>query len=343
MIIVNSSDLMRPDWRFLEPECDDPGIAWRHVSGRPANMVERWVRRPYLARWRAAAQVCATARAAPEESVIVTHLPGLTMATGLMRLRLCPSVPHIAFSFNFTTLPVGLRHRMMVRGIAGVAEFVVYSQFERGLYAERFGIDPARLRFLPWTMRPPLAGPQLPPGLPEGPYLCAIGGEGRDYSSLAEAMRQLPGLRMVVVGRSYSVAGIDFPDNVTVHVDLPGPQTWALARRSLGMAIPLRSAETACGHVTLVGAQLLGIPLVLTRSAGVADYVEDGATARLVAPGDAAGLAEALQALVEDPAGSAAMAARARAGAERRSDPRRWVDYLIELKARHAAGTLLPG
>jgi glycosyltransferase involved in cell wall biosynthesis len=342
MIIVNSSDLMPPDWRFLEPACDDPDIRWTHVSGRPANLLERVVRRPYLARWRAAAQVCAAARAAPQESVILTHLPGLTMATGLMRRRLCPAVPQVAFSFNFTTLPGGLRHRLMVDAFAGIAEFVVYSRYERGLYAERFGLDPARLRFLPWAMSPPVAGPELPPGLPEGPYLCAIGGEGRDYRSLAEAMRRLPALRMVVVGRSYSVAGIDFPDNVTVHVDLPAPQTWALAQRSQGMAIPLRSEDTACGHVTLVGAQLLGIPLVLTRSVGVADYVEDGATARLVAAGDAAGLAAALQALVEDPEGSAAMAARARAEAEGRSDPRRWVDYLRELQDRHAAGTLLP-
>ena len=107
MIVVNASDLMPPDWRFLEPACDDPDIRWRHVSGRPASLVERIVRRPNLARWRAAAQICAIARRVPAESVIVTHLPALTMATGLIRRRLCPAVPQIAFSFNFTTLPGG--------------------------------------------------------------------------------------------------------------------------------------------------------------------------------------------------------------------------------------------
>ena len=53
------------------------------------------------------------------------------------------------------------------------------------------------------------------------------------------------------------------------------------------MMLPLKSETTACGHITLVGAQLLGIPLVITRSKGVADYVEDGVTATLVAAGDA--------------------------------------------------------
>lgn len=342
MLVVNSSDLMPPDWRFLEPACNDPEIRWRHVSGRPANMVERLVRRPSLARWRAAARICAVARERPEESVIVTHLPGMTMAAGLLRRRLCPEVPQIAFSFNFTTLPGGVRHRMMRDAFAGITEFVVYSQFERALYAERFGMDPARFRFLPWAMEPPVAGPDLPAGMPAAPYLCAIGGEGRDYRSLAEAMRKQPGLHMVVVGRSYSVAGIDFPANVTVHVDLPAPQTWAVAQQSLGMAIPLRTAETACGHVTLVGAQLLGIPLVLSRSVGISDYVTDGNTARLVEPGDPAALAAALAAMVEDRAGSAAMARRGRDAAATRSDPRRWVDYLSELKGRHAAGTLRP-
>lgn len=354
VIFVNNSDLMGPDWRFIAPlaECEAgqigapdiaPQIAWEFHSGRPRSALERAVSRPNLARYRAAFSAVRSAQravAAGREAVLVSHLPRMAAATNTIRRALCPGTAQIAFAFNFTDLPTGAERAYFRRALKGVAEVVVFSAYERRLYADLLAIPEARIRHLPWAMEAPRPGPVNPLGrLASEPYLCAVGGEGRDYASLAEAMRALPETRLAIVARPHSVAGIDMPENVTVFENLPLEQTWRLAADSRGIAIPLRSDRTACGHITIVGAQLLGLPLVTTRSAGIADYVADGETALVVEPGDAEGLAAALSAILGDRQAAEARAAVARARAERENALGAWVGYFRDLAGR--AGTLV--
>jgi len=332
MKIISISDLMGPDWPFLGPHDTGASLSWATHSGVPRNTLERRIRRPHLGRYRAAWTAVQQARAVPD-ALLVSHLPLMAAATNVLRRRICPDAPHIGFSFNFTDLPTGARRRYLSRALRGMTEYVVYSRFERDLYPAHFDLDPALFRFLPWAMEAPRPGPHNPTGL-TGDYLCAIGGEGRDYALLARVMRDLPQIAMVVVARPYSIAGIDFPDNVRVFTNLPLDQTWRVACDSGGLVVPLVSPDTACGHITLVGAQLLGIPLLVTRSRGVEDYVTDGDTARLVTAGDAHDLTRAITALHEDRAGARARAAAAQTKARHNNDPSRWLAYFQEHKQR---------
>jgi len=349
-----------PGWRFLEDQGDDPRLRWATVSGLPRTPLERRIRRPALARWRAAAEAvriaCAggpgpasgaaggaaskaaggAASEAAGGTVLVSHLPLMAAATNSLRRVRCPGVPHVAFAFNFTDLPRGARREFLVRALRGIDEFVVFSRFERDLYAERLDLPRERIRFLPWAMEPPRPGPvsPLPESVAGGGYLAAIGGEGRDYALLARVMTNRPQLRLAIVARTYSVAGIDFPPNVTVFTDLPLDQTWRLAADSLGLVIPLRSETTACGHITMVGAQHLGLPLVVTRSRGVADYVADGVTAQVVPAGDGAALGTAIDRLAEGRPAVRAMAAQAQAQAASENALPAWVAYFSDLADR---------
>lgn len=248
--------------------------------------------------------------------------------TNLFRRQLCPDVPQIAFSFNFTTLPQGGRRRVFANALRGISEFVVFSTLEQRLYVNHFGLDPDRLRFVPWAMETPMPDP-TPPIPTSSEYVCAIGGEGRDYALFAGAMARLPHLRGVVVARPYSVAGITFPKNVEVFTNLPLGQTWAIAKHSIGLAIPLKTDQTACGHITIVGAQHLGVPLVVTRSTAVLDYVSDE-TARLVSAGNQEDLVNALTEFTEDR--EAVMARRdcAQVRAAEFNRPSVWVEYLTD-------------
>ncbi|MEM8753185.1 MAG: hypothetical protein AAGF90_09435, partial [Pseudomonadota bacterium] len=259
---VNVSDLLGPEWRFLEPETNDPRLRFDFVRGLPANAMERAVRRPNLARWRAALEAARAARA--EGSVLVSHLPRMSAAANLARRAFAPRARHLAFSFNFTDPPVGRAVGYYRRALGSVDRFVVYSRYEKGFYADLLGLQEDRIDFLPWAMETPVYDEAASRPV-EGDYLCAVGGEARDYAMLFEAMRALPDLPMVVIARPYSVAGLTAPANVTVMTNVPPPITWRIARDALAMAIPLRSSETACGHVTIVGAQRLGLPLAVTR------------------------------------------------------------------------------
>jgi glycosyltransferase involved in cell wall biosynthesis len=62
-----------------------------------------------------------------------------------------------------------------------------------------------------------------------------------------------------------------------------------------------------------VEALAAGVPVVASRVSGLQDVVQDGATGRLVAPGDAGALAQAVIGLLRDPALRRSMSARARA------------------------------
>lgn len=336
MKIISTTDLMGPEWSFLAPHSRAGDITWATHSGLPRNALERRIKRPHLGRYRAAWSAVQQAKSTPD-ALLVSHLPLMGGATNVLRRRFCPDVPQIGFSFNFTDLPGGARRRYLARALRGISEYVVYSRFELDLYPAYFDLDPALFRFLPWAMEPPQPGPVNPTGLTT-PYLCAIGGEGRDYALLAQVMRGLPQITMVVIARPYSIAGVDFPDNVQVFTNLPLEHTWRVAVDSGGLVVPLVSPDTACGHITLVGAQLLGIPLVVTRSRGVSDYVSDGDTAQLVSAGAAGDLHDAITALTEDPATAQTRATAGRTKAQSENTPAQWLAYFQDQKQRLGIG-----
>jgi hypothetical protein len=333
---INSTDLLAKDWRFLEPLSQNPDISWDFHYGRARNSLERAVPRPALGRYRAAFSAAMAARRDPN-AVLVSHLPRMSAATNIFRKRLSPASKQIAFAFNFTDLPQGADHARLARGLQGIDEFIVFSNWEISVYSELFGIPSTKFRYLPWAMEPPVAGPDNPVS---GQYLCAIGGEGRDYALLARAMAKLPDINMVIVARPHSIAGLEFSDNVRVFTNLPAPQTWCIASDSLGLVVPLKTDTTACGHVTLVGAQLLGIPLLITRSRGVEDYVEDGRTAALVQAQDPEALIAAIQDMVKTPARAREIAQQAQQKARVQNSLAGWLAYFEKVRASQSLNTL---
>jgi glycosyltransferase involved in cell wall biosynthesis len=65
--------------------------------------------------------------------------------------------------------------------------------------------------------------------------------------------------------------------------------------------------------VALLQAAAAGVPIIATRAGGIPEIVRDGENGLLVAPGDAAALAEAIRALLENPALRRRFGARGRA------------------------------
>lgn len=330
MHVISTSDLMAPDWNFLADLNQDPALTFQSFSSLQPSGLASLVPHPIAGRLQGATRACRAARRRPD-AILFSHLPMAAAITNLARRMIAPSVPQIAFAFNFTTLNHDLRARFFTRAFRGITEFVVYSTYERGLYAEAFGIDLDRMRHLPWTMETPVPGPENPMA-GKGPYVCAIGGEARDYATFAAAMRARPTLPAAVVARDYSLAGIDMPPNVTTFTNLAGPKTWAILAGAEAMVLPLRDGKAACGHITLVAAKLLGIPVIATDSVGISDYTGGGRVAALVPPGSAEAISAALDRLL----GNSTLRQAAKDGialARREHDPRLWLDYVREKAA----------
>ena len=90
--------------------------------------------------------------------------------------------------------------------------------------------------------------------------------------------------------------------------------------------------------MSLLEAQVLGVPVVSPAVGGVPDVVEDGVTGLLVPPSDVPALAVALARLASDPGLRAILGARAKASAPLRFSGEALSDATAALYRRLLAG-----
>ncbi len=140
-----------------------------------------------------------------------------------------------------------------------------------------------------------VAAPDKPGG-----YVLAIGDDiSRDYLTLLQASSTLP-QEVVIRSRKIAEDRLAYP-NVRIVSDALSEISYRdLIAGALLVVVPLHPSVHAGGVSTLLEAMATGKAVVVTRSDGLADYVEDGKTCRLVPPGDAAALGAAIAALAED-------------------------------------------
>ena len=296
--VVNVSHF-DPGWNWLARNFSArPDLRWTHFSTQ-STPVPAWL--PRRQTWqRIACAWAACGHLEASDAILVSHGPRMTMYAGLGCSARRQRVRHLAYSFNYTDLPSGLLRRVQARVFATVDRFVVFSTLERSLYAEYFGLDPDRIDVIPWAVEPPRVPSDAGP-LVAGDYVCAVGSQARDYAVLLQAMKSLPAVRLVIVATPESMAGLSVPPNVEVRTSIPYRDAINVIAHSRFMILPLRDSRVPCGHVTLVSAMHLCKAIVATGSAGIADYVQDGVNARLVPPRDAAGLAAAIDELMQAP------------------------------------------
>lgn len=286
---------------FLEPFLG-PAYRWHHVPTtdtlRPR--VLNHVRRPDLKRFIGsyrAAHLAGRLRA----DLLITHDPRVTFSTEYFRRLLGVSVPHLAYSFNYSWIPRGCKGWLHRKAFETVTRFVVYSTLERKLYHERLGIPLEKLDFVHWGVGPPKDDGSPPPAPFRGDdYLCALGENSRDYATLMAAMKRLPDIPLVLVVRPHNLHGLEIPPNVRVLTSVPFSQALAVLRHSRLMVLPLVGPDVPCGHVTLVNAMYLSKAMVITDSSGVADYCWHDDNAWLVPWGCEQALAGAIERLWSD-------------------------------------------
>lgn len=322
--VVNVPEVSPGDAFVALPDIDGRPLVWVGRSGLPRNALERIVQRPRLSRYRAAWQATGDARQA---DFIISHLPRMTAAVEHLARLKGRRGPHLAFSFNFTDLPEGGDLTRMRRAFSQVERFCVYSRYETELYPELFGLPPDRFQTLIWSQPAPAVDSAHP--VPDTPYVVAIGGEGRDYQGLITAARARPDVNWIVIARPHPIFDAA-PANMSVQFNLPAPLTWGIAARAAAVAVPLRSADTCCGHITIASTQLLGLPLITTRSHATVEYVADMPGTTVIEPNDPEQLAATAAAAVTDHVAGRRLASSARPVAASRYDRGAWAETIAQ-------------
>ena len=205
---------------------------------------------------------------------------------------------HHAFTFNFTELPTGWRLGFMRRQFEKIDRFTVYSQYEKELYSQVFRIPGEKIDVVYWGVGTPTVVEM--DRVVEGDYVCAIGGEARDFGPFAEMAKALPQVQFVLVAQPKNLKGIQFPPNVRIFTNIPLAQVNDILVHALFSVVPLNSADSPCGLVTIVAGMHLGKAQVVTRSRGAVEYIEDGVTGLVANVGDPKDLQDKVERLLND-------------------------------------------
>lgn len=223
--------------------------------------------------------------------------------------------------------------RVYRRAIGSAAVVVAYGHAEA--HALRKWLAPLPLppdvRFVPFGVDTEFFRPEAPRAEID---VLALGGDPRrDYALLAHVAGRLPTVAFSVVASSEQARGLAAaPPNVAVESDVP----FAEVRRRLGaarvVALPVRDNRYSGATTTLLQAMAMARPVVVSRTAAIAEGygLVDGENCRLVAPGDEAAFAAALQELLADDDRAAKLGARARETVERTLGWPRYVDAIAE-------------
>jgi glycosyltransferase involved in cell wall biosynthesis len=146
---------------------------------------------------------------------------------------------------------------------------------------------------------------------PDG-YVLAVGDDvSRDYPTLLTAsagLTQEVRIRSRVIRENRQ----DHPAVTVVSGRLTPDEYRALIAGAVLVVLPLYKSVHAGGISTLLEAMSSGKPVIVSASPGLADYVEDGVTCRVVPPGDPAALRQAIDALLGDVAERRRLGANAR-------------------------------
>lgn len=158
----------------------------------------------------------------------------------------------------------------------------------------RFGLEAGRVRYVPMysTVEPGERGEARG-------YVLSAGRTLRDNATLLEAARRFRWPLVWVAGRG-DAAGEALPDNVRMMREIPLEEHLRLMEGANAVVVPLLPAERSTGQVVVLEAMAMGKPVVATRLAGTTDLLEDGRTGILTEPGDAAGLAAAVERVMRD-------------------------------------------
>lgn len=311
----------RADYRVMAEHFDAEVldvVGARATAGRSGRIIERVAGAGPLLAW-------ACFRRRRDHEVIVTDSEevGLPLAALLGLVRRRPR--HVIITHRLSPA----KKRWMIRGLRlrrAIDDLVVYSSPQRAVAIE-LGFPASNVHLHPFMVDTEFWRPDAVERTCSAAarlMICSAGQELRDYPTLLSAVE---GLDVdVVIGaaspwsrRADSTAGADVPSNVTIdRFDLH--QLRQLYADADIVVVPLVETDFQAGITTILEAMAMGVPVIVTRTAGQRDTVIEGETGRYVPPGDAAALRAIIEELAHDEPQRRKLGADARRWAQAHAD-----------------------
>ncbi len=140
--------------------------------------------------------------------------------------------------------------------------------------------------------------------VPSGEFVLSAGLEMRDYGTLIEAARALPVQVVIAAGspwshfRFHDPSQRDLPENIYVSRFTPEEMRTLYQLSSL-VAVPVMPTLRACGMNVVLEAWSMQKAVIVTRTAGMTDYVYHDQTGLLVEPRDIEAMRKSIVSLLD--------------------------------------------
>ena len=208
----------------------------------------------------------------------------------------------------------GLRKWLWKLCLPSAEAIVSYTIAQVDWLIAEFGLERARLFFVPFGVDTDFFTPEESAEAPENSFCASVGtNDGKDFVTLLKALPA--GNRLVIVTDDYNARIIREHLNprsqVEIRRDLPIDQLRTLYQQSSVQVIPLLDTKFSSGQTVMLENMALGRTVIITKTASTHDYVEDGVTAVVVAPNDPDALRQVLVEVLEDPQRRQQIGARA--------------------------------
>lgn len=213
----------------------------------------------------------------------------------------------------------------------------VYAATQKAHATERLGIPAEKVHLIPFHADHRFYHPM---DTPTENMICSAGLEWRDYPTMIEAVRDLEVEVRLAAASPWSKHRNETADRVlppNVHCRrYDYKELRDLYARARVVVVPLYENDFQAGVTTLLEAMAMAKPVVVTRTIGQRDVVEDGVNGIYVPPGDPAALRAAIVHLLQNPEEAARLGANARKTIEDRMTLDHWASTIAETVMRLA-------
>lgn len=224
------------------------------------------------------------------------------------------------------------RRKQIIKTISGIDKLIVFSRNQVDVFASA-GVPVSKIHPVLFGVDPDFYSPGT--GTPSRFQVLAAGVDrGRDFDSLLEAARLLPGVQFDLFTQPERFEGKKCPPNVNVHPPVDIVAHRDNLRAAQLVVVPTHALAYPTGQSVLLEAYGCGRCTAVTGTESMQDYIEEDRTALVLPLHDPAGMALVIQRALSNPGLRDEIGTNARrAAVERFSFDRMWDEITAETLA----------
>lgn len=206
--------------------------------------------------------------------------------------------PKIAMFIHNLDRPRGFLSAKVFNLTDRVDLFITNAQAQAQFLQQRLGVAPEKIFVLTEHIDTQFFIPGTPEPQNSRPLIVSVGLENRDYQTIAQATQDLSiDVRISGFSRDAKVLARAFPKVMPANMTrqfYPWPDLRQLYWNADLVIVSLVDNKFCAGLTAILEAIACAKPLIVTRTAGLSDYLQEIAPIHIVNPGDAMGMQAAI-------------------------------------------------